>query len=124
MRPHSSYEFGPIDWSEFDQVLKGNGPCNAERLAARRKAHAAGAWVREAASAHAARSSGSVLAANTCRGIRSAPVSEDSRSGPYTRSSSVPAAASTISTSAACMPRTRAWQSITRAISIRAARRA
>jgi ring-1,2-phenylacetyl-CoA epoxidase subunit PaaA len=47
------YEFGPIDWSEFDQILKGNGPCNAQRLAARRKAHADGAWVREAASAHA-----------------------------------------------------------------------
>ena len=47
------HEFGPIDWTEFDQVLKGNGPCNAERLAARRSAHAAGAWVREAASAHA-----------------------------------------------------------------------
>jgi ring-1,2-phenylacetyl-CoA epoxidase subunit PaaA len=47
------HEFGPIDWSEFDQVLKGNGPCNAERLAARRDAHAAGAWVREAASAYA-----------------------------------------------------------------------
>jgi ring-1,2-phenylacetyl-CoA epoxidase subunit PaaA len=45
--------FGPIDWTEFDQVLKGNGPCNAERLAARRKAHAAGAWVRDAASAYA-----------------------------------------------------------------------
>ena len=43
---------GPIDWSEFDQVLKGNGPCNAERLAARRSARG-GAWVREAASAHA-----------------------------------------------------------------------
>jgi len=47
------HEFGPIDWNEFEQVLKGNGPCNAERLAARRNAHAAGAWVREAASAHA-----------------------------------------------------------------------
>jgi len=49
------HEFGPIDWSEFDQVLKGNGPCNAERIAARRNAHAAGAWVREAASAYAAK---------------------------------------------------------------------
>ena len=49
------HEFGPIDWSEFDQVLKGNGPCNAERLAARRNAHAQGAWVREAASAYAAK---------------------------------------------------------------------
>jgi ring-1,2-phenylacetyl-CoA epoxidase subunit PaaA len=51
------HEFGPIDWSEFDQVLKGNGPCNAERIAARRNAHAAGAWVREAASAYAAKHS-------------------------------------------------------------------
>ncbi len=47
------YDFGVIDWSEFDQVLKGNGPCNAERLAARRQAHAAGAWVRDAAVAYA-----------------------------------------------------------------------
>jgi ring-1,2-phenylacetyl-CoA epoxidase subunit PaaA len=47
------HEFGPIDWTEFDQVLKGNGPCNAERLAARRNAQAAGAWVREAATVHA-----------------------------------------------------------------------
>jgi ring-1,2-phenylacetyl-CoA epoxidase subunit PaaA len=47
------FEFGPIDWSEFDQILKGNGPCNAERLAARRQAHAAGAWVRDAALAYA-----------------------------------------------------------------------
>jgi ring-1,2-phenylacetyl-CoA epoxidase subunit PaaA len=47
------HEFGPIDWNEFERVLKGYGPCNAERLAARRSAHAEGAWVREAASAHA-----------------------------------------------------------------------
>ncbi|HLN48083.1 MAG TPA: 1,2-phenylacetyl-CoA epoxidase subunit PaaA [Steroidobacteraceae bacterium] len=47
------YEFGPIDWGEFDQVLKGNGPCNAERLTARRRAHSEGAWVREAATAYA-----------------------------------------------------------------------
>jgi ring-1,2-phenylacetyl-CoA epoxidase subunit PaaA len=47
------HEFGDIDWSEFDRVLRGNGPCNAERLAARRNAHAQGAWVREAASAYA-----------------------------------------------------------------------
>jgi ring-1,2-phenylacetyl-CoA epoxidase subunit PaaA len=46
-------DFGPIDWTEFERVLKGNGPCNAERLAARREAHADGAWVREAASAYA-----------------------------------------------------------------------
>jgi ring-1,2-phenylacetyl-CoA epoxidase subunit PaaA len=49
------HEFGAIDWSEFDRVLKGNGPCNAERLAARRSAHAEGAWVREAATAYAAK---------------------------------------------------------------------
>ena len=47
------HEFGPIDWGEFNQVLKGNGPCNAERLQARRRAHAEGAWVREAAVAYA-----------------------------------------------------------------------
>ncbi|MDP9101724.1 MAG: 1,2-phenylacetyl-CoA epoxidase subunit A [Actinomycetota bacterium] len=47
------WRFGEPDWSEFFRVLKGDGPCNAERLAARRKAHADGAWVREAASAHA-----------------------------------------------------------------------
>ncbi len=47
------YESGPIDWSEFHAVLKGHGPCNRERLEARRAAHEAGAWVREAAAAHA-----------------------------------------------------------------------
>jgi ring-1,2-phenylacetyl-CoA epoxidase subunit PaaA len=46
------YDFGPIDWSEFYQVINGNGPCNQERLAARVQAHADGAWVREAALAH------------------------------------------------------------------------
>jgi ring-1,2-phenylacetyl-CoA epoxidase subunit PaaA len=49
------YEFGAIDWSEFDRVLKGYGPCNAERLGMRRSAHAEGAWVREAATAYAAK---------------------------------------------------------------------
>ena len=47
--------FGVIDWSEFKRVLAGHGPCNAERLAARRKAHDEGAWVREAALAYAAK---------------------------------------------------------------------
>jgi ring-1,2-phenylacetyl-CoA epoxidase subunit PaaA len=47
------YDFGPIDWEEFWQVVNGNGPCNKERLAARVQAHADGAWVREAAMAHA-----------------------------------------------------------------------
>ena len=49
------YEIGEIDWSEFWQVVSGNGPCNKERLDARRKAHEDGAWVREAARAHAAK---------------------------------------------------------------------
>jgi ring-1,2-phenylacetyl-CoA epoxidase subunit PaaA len=49
------WEIGPIDWDEFHQVISGNGPCNRERLAARRKAHEEGAWVREAAEAYAAK---------------------------------------------------------------------
>ncbi|MGF1504610.1 MAG: 1,2-phenylacetyl-CoA epoxidase subunit PaaA [Anaerolineae bacterium] len=46
---------GEIDWDEFWNVIKGNGPCNAERMAARRKAHEDGQWVREALEAYAAR---------------------------------------------------------------------
>jgi len=47
------YRFGEIDWLEFQQVLKGNGPCNRERLATRRRAHDEGRWVRDAATAYA-----------------------------------------------------------------------
>jgi ring-1,2-phenylacetyl-CoA epoxidase subunit PaaA len=47
------YRFGVIDWSEFNEVLKGYGPCNRERLEARRRAHDDGAWVREAAAEYA-----------------------------------------------------------------------
>lgn len=47
------YDFGKIDWNEFWQVVNGNGPCNKQRLDARRKAHEDGAWVREAAIAYA-----------------------------------------------------------------------
>ena len=47
------YDFGAINWDEFWQVVKGHGPCNKERLAARVKAHEEGAWVREAAMAYA-----------------------------------------------------------------------
>jgi ring-1,2-phenylacetyl-CoA epoxidase subunit PaaA len=46
---------GPIDWNEFWNVVNGNGPCNRERLAARRRAHEEGAWVRQAAEAYAAK---------------------------------------------------------------------
>ncbi|MBM3158573.1 MAG: 1,2-phenylacetyl-CoA epoxidase subunit A [Bacteroidetes bacterium] len=47
------YDFGEINWDEFWQVVKGNGPCNKERLEARKKAWEQGAWVREAAQAYA-----------------------------------------------------------------------
>ena len=47
------YDFGEIDWDEFWNVVKGNGPCNKERLAMRNNAWEKGKWVREAATAHA-----------------------------------------------------------------------
>lgn len=46
------YDFGEINWEEFWNVVKGNGPCNKQRLEARNKAHDEGAWVREAALAY------------------------------------------------------------------------
>ncbi len=46
---------GPIDWDEFWSVVRGNGPCNHERLAARRHAHEDGRWVRDAMTAFAER---------------------------------------------------------------------
>jgi ring-1,2-phenylacetyl-CoA epoxidase subunit PaaA len=49
------WETGEIDWAEFRRVLAGDGPCNRERLAARRRAHEEGAWVREAARVFAAK---------------------------------------------------------------------
>jgi ring-1,2-phenylacetyl-CoA epoxidase subunit PaaA len=50
-----NWEFGAIDWAEFDRVIHGDGPLNRERLAARRRAHEEGAWVRAAAEAYAAK---------------------------------------------------------------------
>jgi len=47
------YDFGDVDWNEFWKVVKGQGPCNKQRLEARNKAHDQGAWVREAAAAYA-----------------------------------------------------------------------
>ena len=47
------YDYGAIDWDEFWRVVNGDGPCNRERLGTRVKAHEEGAWVREAALAHA-----------------------------------------------------------------------
>jgi ring-1,2-phenylacetyl-CoA epoxidase subunit PaaA len=49
------HDFGDVDWSEFQNVLRGNGPCNRQRVARRRAAHEDGAWVRDAAMAHAAK---------------------------------------------------------------------
>ena len=50
-----NWDSSEIDWDEFWRVVKGDGPCNRERLAARRKAHADGEWVRAAAEAYAAK---------------------------------------------------------------------
>ncbi|WP_288423130.1 1,2-phenylacetyl-CoA epoxidase subunit PaaA [uncultured Acinetobacter sp.] len=47
------YEFGEINWDEFNAVIAGRGPCNQERLAARRKAWEDGQWVRESAAVYA-----------------------------------------------------------------------
>jgi ring-1,2-phenylacetyl-CoA epoxidase subunit PaaA len=61
------HDFGPIDWDEFWRVVKGGGVMNRDRIADRRKAWEEGAWVREAANAHAgkrrARSAAAKLAA-------------------------------------------------------------
>ena len=48
------HDFGEPDWAEFKQVVSGQGPCNEQRLARRRKAHEEGQWVRDAAAAYAA----------------------------------------------------------------------
>ena len=49
----AQYDFGAIDWSEFYSVLKGNGPCNRDRIQTRRKAWDDGAWFRDGLNAHA-----------------------------------------------------------------------
>jgi ring-1,2-phenylacetyl-CoA epoxidase subunit PaaA len=49
------YNHGEINWEEFYNVIKGNGPCNKQRLKARRDADSNGKWVREAAEAYAAK---------------------------------------------------------------------
>jgi ring-1,2-phenylacetyl-CoA epoxidase subunit PaaA len=54
-RDGEHWRFGEIDWTEFYAVLKGNGPCNARRMEHRRRAHDEGEWVRDAASAYAAK---------------------------------------------------------------------
>jgi ring-1,2-phenylacetyl-CoA epoxidase subunit PaaA len=52
------HDFTPPDFEELKQVIKGNGPCNRQRVAHRRQAHEDGAWVRAAASAYAAKRAG------------------------------------------------------------------
>ncbi len=54
------YDFGEIDWNEFWNVVKGNGPCNKQRVEARKKAWEDGEWVREAATAYAEKKSRSL----------------------------------------------------------------
>jgi ring-1,2-phenylacetyl-CoA epoxidase subunit PaaA len=49
------YDYTEPDYNELFEVIKGNGPCNAQRMAHRRGAHESGAWVREAADAYAAK---------------------------------------------------------------------
>ena len=56
------YEFGEIDFTELFEVVKGNGPCNAQRMAHKRRAHDDGAWVREAAAAYASKRAASEVA--------------------------------------------------------------
>jgi ring-1,2-phenylacetyl-CoA epoxidase subunit PaaA len=51
------YDIGPLDWDDFWKVVKGGGPMNRQRIAARQKADDDGAWVREAALAYAAKRS-------------------------------------------------------------------
>ncbi|HET8780023.1 MAG TPA: 1,2-phenylacetyl-CoA epoxidase subunit PaaA, partial [Agromyces sp.] len=58
------YDMSEIDWDEFNEVLAGRGPANAERLRRRREAHEEGAWVREAAAAYARKQGERALAAS------------------------------------------------------------
>ncbi|MGW5854438.1 MULTISPECIES: 1,2-phenylacetyl-CoA epoxidase subunit PaaA [Micrococcus] len=59
------YDYGQLDWEEFNAVIKGNGPMNTQRLARRIQAHEDGAWVREAAAAYARRQAEQHAAADT-----------------------------------------------------------
>jgi ring-1,2-phenylacetyl-CoA epoxidase subunit PaaA len=68
------YDFGPINWEEFWNVVKGNGPCNKERLATRVQAWEDGAWVREAALAYEEKKSARKYAfQNTAKSTENAP---------------------------------------------------
>jgi ring-1,2-phenylacetyl-CoA epoxidase subunit PaaA len=58
---HGRYDFGDINWDEFWQVVNGHGPCNKQRIEARKKAYDEGAWVRDAAMAYAKKQSVKLL---------------------------------------------------------------
>ena len=116
------WEYGAIDWDEFKQVLAGNGPCNRDRMAARRKAHDDGAWVREAALAYAEKRSARASvaqAADESRRDHRWP-RRTCRSG---KSSSAAATGSRTSMSARCTPPTPRWRCRPRATSTPAAAR-
>ena len=91
----------PIDWAEFHEVLKGNGPCNKERLAARVEAWDNGAWVRDAAVAHAQKQ-------RARRRMKEA--TSMSKNGRCGKSSSARSTGSRTSTSAACTRPTPRWR--------------
>jgi ring-1,2-phenylacetyl-CoA epoxidase subunit PaaA len=63
------YDFGPINWEEFWEVVNGNGPCNKERMEARIKAHEEGKWVRDAAEEYAKRNAGHKAHENGSAGV-------------------------------------------------------
>jgi ring-1,2-phenylacetyl-CoA epoxidase subunit PaaA len=63
------YDFGEIDFGELFEVIKGNGPCNKQRMAHRRRAHEDGAWVREAASAFAQKQADKQAARRTTEAV-------------------------------------------------------
>ena len=65
MKRNGSWVFGQINWNEFYEVIKGNGPCNKERMNARRTADADGAWVRDAAQAYAEKKTAGQSTKNT-----------------------------------------------------------
>jgi ring-1,2-phenylacetyl-CoA epoxidase subunit PaaA len=67
------YDFGAVDWDEFMAVIKGNGPCNTQRIAVRKAAHDDGAWVREAALAHAAKAATALAATALAASAGTAP---------------------------------------------------
>ena len=122
-RARGHYDFSEPDWTEFKAVIAGSGPCNAQRLAHRRRAHEDGAWVREAAQAYAAKqaaperwrrdpeqrraSSPPRAATAPCRPRASRPASgapQARAAGRSTRCSCAASAGSTTCTSARCTP--------------------